>query len=351
MNVASPAFTPIPGCTATPDASLRERNTFRVAARARLLVEVTDAATLPELFAQLRARHGADVLVLGGGSNVLLTRDWPGAVVTPALRGISIVSETGGTALVRCAAGENWNDFVHWSLAQGFKGLENLALIPGSVGAAPIQNIGAYGTEVREFIAGVEAFDRALGTAVRLDNAACAFGYRDSLFKREPARYVVTAVDFALPRERSLRIEYAGVREELAAMGITAPDASAVAAAVVRLRRRKLPDPTLVGNAGSFFKNPVVDAARAAALRDSHPGLPAWAAVDGQVKLSAAWLIESCNFKGLRDGHAGVSSQHALVLVNHGNATGAELLALGQRVVAAVEQRFGVRLEPEPVIV
>ena len=351
MNAPSLAFTPIAGCSATADASLRERNTFRVAARTRLLVEVTDAAALPALFAQLHERFGDDVLVLGGGSNVLFTRDWPGAVVTPALRGISVVDEADGTALVRSAAGENWNDFVHWTLAQGFKGLENLALIPGSVGAAPIQNIGAYGTEVSEFIAGVEVFDRSSGKRVLLDRDACAFGYRDSLFKRAPARYVVTSVDFALPRERALRLDYAGVREELATTGVAAPDAGAVAAAVVRLRRRKLPDPALVGNAGSFFKNPVVAAARAAALRDAHPGLPAWPGADGRVKLSAAWLIESCDFKGLRECDAGVSSQHALVLVNHGEANGAELFALAQRVVAGVEARFGVRLEPEPVIV
>ncbi|MEP6938322.1 MAG: UDP-N-acetylmuramate dehydrogenase [Rudaea sp.] len=341
----------IPGCKVTIDATLRERNTFRVAARAAALVEVSDVAALPALFERLQQHYGDDILVLGGGSNVLLTRDWPGAVVTLDVRGATTTSDADGSALVRCAAGENWNDFVHWTLAQGFKGLENLALIPGTVGAAPIQNIGAYGTEVSEFVAGVAAFDRTLGRGVHLDSAACAFGYRDSRFKHEPGRYLVTAVDFRLPRERALRIDYAGVRDELAAMGAGSPDANAVAAAVVRLRRRKLPDPAVIGNAGSFFKNPHVDAALGAALRAENPALVAWPGREGGLKLSAAWLIDSCNFKGLREGDAGVSSQHALVLVNHGDATGAQLLALAERIGAAVQQRFGVRLEPEPVIV
>ncbi len=342
----------IAGCRVTENASLRERNTFRVAARAAALIEVDRVDALPGMFEQVRDRYGEEVLILGGGSNMLLTRDWPGAVVAIGARGATVVEDRGESTLVRCAGGETWNDFVHWSLAQGYVGLENLALIPGRVGAAPIQNIGAYGSEVKEFIGTVNAFDRTARQNVRLDNAACAFGYRDSLFKREAGRYLITSVDFVLPREHALRLDYAGVREELAAMGgVTEPDAKAVAAAIVRVRTRKLPDPAVVGNAGSFFKNPTVTVDRAAEMRAQHPHVAAWPAFEGGMKLSAAWLIEACGFKGLREGDAGVSTQHALVLVNHGQATGAEILALARRIQDTVETRFGVRLETEPLII
>lgn len=340
----------IPGCRMSANASLRDRTTFRVAANAALLVEADSIDALPELFEFARDRYDDQVLVLGGGSNLLLTRDWPGMVVSIGARGATVV-EHGETALVRCAGGETWNDFVHWSLAQGFVGLENLALIPGRVGAAPIQNIGAYGTEVKEFIHAVHAFDRRAARSIHLDAMTCAFGYRDSLFKREPGRYLITGVDFLLPRHRELRLDYAGVREELAAMNVTVPDATAVAAAIVRVRQRKLPDPTVVGNAGSFFKNPTVTVQQAEGLRTQHPQIAAWPAFEGGMKLSAAWLIEACGFKGLREGDAGVSSQHALVLVNYGNATGMQILSLARRIQDQVATTFDVRLETEPLII
>ena len=336
--------------TIAENASLRTRNSFGVEARAALLVEVRRTEALAELMAFARFRTQAP-LVLGAGSNILFTRDWPGVVLMPDLRGIAVVADAGGELRVRVGAGEGWHDFVLWSLAKGCRGLENLALIPGTVGAAPIQNIGAYGTEVGEFITTVEAWDRARGAIVPLDPASCAFGYRDSLFKRERDRYLVTAVHFALPRERELRLDYAGLREELAAMGVTLPSAPLVAEAVVRLRTRKLPDPAVLGNAGSFFKNPLVDAAQAQALRAREPRLPCWPDAPGRTKLSAAWLVEQAGCKGWREGDAGVSTQHALVLVNHGAASGAQVWALAQRVREAVRSRFGVELEPEPRIV
>jgi UDP-N-acetylmuramate dehydrogenase len=339
-----------PGYTVVENAPLAARNTFRVPARAELLIDVHDSAVLPDLF-RLGAVKTGPTLVLGEGSNVLLTRDWPGVVLSLATRGIRMLEDRGDTALVRTEAGENWNDFVHWSLGRGFAGLENLVLIPGTVGAAPIQNIGAYGVDVSEFVATVEAFDRRESRFVRLANAECAFAYRDSLFKRDPGRHFVTAVEFLLPRTRELRVDYAGVREELAAMNIEAPGHAAVADAVMRLRTRKLPNPMLIGNAGSFFKNPVVSASLASELARENSALSSWPAPDGQHKLSAAWLIEACNFKGLREGDAGVSNQHALVLVNHGNATGAQIWALAQRIREAVQQRFGLLLEPEPVVI
>lgn len=338
------------GYRVTEDADLTRRNSFRVPARAQWLIEVSAAGALPKIF-RLGAVQREPLLIIGEGSNVLLTRDWSGVVLSPIARGIRILEDSSDAALVRAEAGENWNEFVHWSLARGFAGLENLILIPGSVGAAPIQNIGAYGVEVREFIAAVEAFDRRSEQLVRLANADCDFGYRDSIFKHEPDRYLVYAVEFRLPRRRELHLDYAGVREELAAMKIDTPSHAAVADAVMRLRLRKLPNPAEIGNAGSFFKNPVVTVTQANDLRLAHPALPSWPAADGQCKLSAAWLVEACGFKGAREGDAGVSERHALVLVNHGAATGAQIRTLAQRIVDAVQARFGVRLEPEPRIV
>ncbi|MFI4969377.1 MAG: UDP-N-acetylmuramate dehydrogenase [Lysobacterales bacterium] len=332
------------------NASLEGRNTFRVAARAAILIDVRKPAALDELFGYA-ALKTQPLLVLGEGSNILLTRDWPGIVLSIAARGIRVLEDHGDRARIRVEAGENWNDLVRWSLGRGFCGLENLVLIPGTVGAAPIQNIGAYGVEVREFIIGVDAWDREAGRLVHLANADCAFGYRDSVFKHERERYIVTAVEFELPRQRALLIDYAGVAEELAAIGVTEPTAPAVAEAIARIRTRKLPDPALIGNAGSFFKNPLVTPAKAAALGGLHAGLPAWPVAGGRMKLSAAWLIEACGFKGLREGDAAVSEQHALVLVNRGHASGAQIWSLAEHIRAAVHTRFEVILDPEPLIV
>jgi len=337
------------GYTLVDDADLGPLNTLRVAARTRWLATVSDATAIPAVLALPAAR--GPVLVLGEGSNVLLATDFPGLVVQPRFADVRIVEDDGTTALVRAEAGAGWDAFVDWTLARGLAGLENLALIPGLVGAAPIQNIGAYGVEVAAAIACVEAWDREGARTARLDRGQCQFGYRDSAFKREPARWIVTAVEFRLSRDARPQIDYAGVREELAALGATEPTPGQVAAAVRRLRRRKLPDPALIGNAGSFFKNPVVDEAFAARLHDEHPDAPVHPAGAGHRKLSAAWLIERCGWRGRRDGDAGISAQHALVLVNHGGASGAELLALARRVAADVEARFGLRLEPEPRIV
>ena len=332
------------------DAPLAARNTLRVHARAALLAEVRDADALPRLF-DWPALRGMRTLVLGEGSNVLLVGDFDGCIVTLKTRGIEILDDDGRDARVRVAAGEHWDDVVRWSLAHGYSGLENLILIPGSTGAAPMQNIGAYGVEVREFIDGVDAFDLHERRFIEIANADCEFAYRDSRFKREIGRWLIASVTLRLPRERALRTDYAGVREELAAMGADHPAPVHVAEAVARLRTRKLPDPAVIGNAGSFFKNPIVPRAFADDLRHTHPQLPAWPAGDGIAKLSAAWLIETCGFKGLREGDAGISNRHALVLVNHGHATGAQLWALARRVRAGVSERFGIVLEPEPRVI
>ena len=337
------------GYTLVENASLANRNTLRVDARATLLAEIRDASKLPELLDFPAVRHGR-LLVLGEGSNVLFTGDFDGTVLAMETRGVQVESD-GDSARIAVAAGERWDDFVRWTLGQGYAGLENLILIPGTVGAAPIQNIGAYGCEVAEFVESVEAWDTRERRVVMLDHASCAFAYRDSLFKHEPGRYIVTAVRFVLPRSRPLRTDYAGINEQLARMGVDKPAPFHVAEAVVHLRTKKLPDPSVIGNAGSFFKNPIVDTALADLLKREHPELPAWPQPDSHCKLSAAWMIEAAGFKGLREGDAGISNRHALVLVNHGHATGPQLWALAQGVMHGVREKFGVQLEPEPVVI
>ncbi|TAL88054.1 MAG: UDP-N-acetylmuramate dehydrogenase [Rhodanobacter sp.] len=337
------------GYTLTEHASLATLNTLRVPARTNLLADIRDAAKLPELLDFPAVRQGR-LLVLGEGSNVLFTSDFNGTVLLMSTRGVQVEND-GDSARIAVAAGERWDDFVRWTLGQGFAGLENLILVPGTVGAAPIQNIGAYGCEVAEFVESVEAWDIHERRVVTLEHATCAFAYRDSVFKHEPGRYIVTAVRFVLPRSRPLCTDYAGIAEELRRMAVDTPAPFHVAEAVVRLRTRKLPDPAVIGNAGSFFKNPIVDAALAGALKLEHPELPAWPQTGGRSKISAAWMIEAAGFKGLREGDAGISNRHALVLVNHGNASGSQLWALAQKVMLGVHEKFGVQLKPEPVVI
>ena len=329
------------------DVPLQGRNSFGVAATAPLLAEVDDPDALPALLAR---PEFARPMALGGGSNLLLAGDPVQPLVAISGQRIEVLGEDGPRTLVRAQAGTRWHRFVLHSLELGLCGLENLALIPGTVGAAPIQNIGAYGVEVGEFVHAVHAHEPGSGRWHRFDRAGCAFAYRDSRFKREPDRFLITAVEFALPRQGKPRLGYAGLGEELARNGIERPTATDVANAVIAIRRRKLPDPALLGNAGSFFKNPLVPPDQAMALLQDHPALPCFG--DGALrKLSAAWLIEACGWKGHRDGDAGVSPDHSLVLVNHGSATGAQLLALARRIATSVQARFGVALEPEPRVV
>ncbi|KAF1702244.1 UDP-N-acetylmuramate dehydrogenase [Pseudoxanthomonas suwonensis] len=333
------------------DADLTRRNTFGVPARAPWLLQVNDASLLPEALGLPQLR-GLPLLPLGGGSNLLFAGDAPGAVLVMGGDRIELLPGDGDAVRVRAEAGAEWHGLVMWSVGQGLSGLENLALIPGSVGAAPIQNIGAYGVGAGERIVAVEAWDLGAQAFVRLDRDACAFGYRDSAFKRQPGRWIVTAVEFALSRTAAPRLGYAGLAEELAAMGVASPGPRETAEAVIRIRRRKLPDPAQVGNAGSFFKNPIVPRALAESLYQAHPALPVFPGdAEDTRKLSAAWLIDACGWKGRREGDAGVSAGHALVLVNHGRATGLQLLDLARRIAASVQERFGVALEPEPRVV
>lgn len=332
--------------------SLAGRNTFRVDAKAEMLADVHDPFALPALMSEPWLQF-APLLVLGEGSNVLLAGDVPGLTLSLTRARIAVIEDAADSALVAADAGVNWNDFVHWTLGRGLCGLENLALIPGTVGASPIQNIGAYGTEVGEFIDSVQAFDRETLRLREFEREDCRFGYRDSVFKRAPEQNVITEVRFRLPKARAVQTGYAGVAEELAAMGIDgAPTHRQLAEAISRLRSRKLPNPAVLGNAGSFFKNPIVDAAVSDALKAVHSGLPVFPGDSPATrKLSAGWLIDAAGWKGFRDGDAGVAPQHALVLVNHGQATGAELLRLAGRIAGSVQARFGVALEPEPRII
>jgi UDP-N-acetylmuramate dehydrogenase len=332
----------------TRDADLSRLNSFGVAARAGWLAKAHTSTQLLEALA-LADRENLPVQVLGGGSNVLIVEDLNALVLLPQLRGIEWLGAAGARVHVRAAAGENWHRFVAATLNAGASGLENLALIPGSVGAAPIQNIGAYGVELDRFVVAVEAIDRRSGRSCRIESADCGFAYRDSMFKRAGGeQLVITAVEFALYRQPQLTLDYAGVRNELASNGIEQPTPQAVFDAVCAIRRRKLPDPAQLGNAGSFFKNPQVSGAAAQRLLQQYPELPVYPADGGCHKLAAGWLIERCGWRGFRAGDAGVHEQHALVLVNHGTARGRDILHLAQRIQDDVEQRFGVILEIEP---
>lgn len=337
---------------ATPGASLRALNTFHVEAHASLLIEIDDAADV--VAARELLGDTPPALILGGGSNLLLTGDLAGTVLRLRSRGIAIEAERDGAVTVRAAAGENWHDLVRWTLAHGCHGLENLSLIPGSVGASPIQNIGAYGVEMRDRFERLAAVSLATGHRRLFDRAACGFAYRHSVFKRPDHRdWLITDVWFRLHRTPTVTLAYAELRDELAVRGITAPTPLDVSAAVCDIRRRKLPDPATLGNAGSFFKNPLVPRELAERLRSREPGLPVHPsgdASDPRVKLSAGWLIDRCGWKGYRAGDAGVHERHALVLVNHGSATGADLLALAGRIQRSVHDTFGIDLESEPVI-
>lgn len=331
--------------------SLKPHNTFGMAVQAAHFCQLDDTAQLPALLASSPYQTGP-VLWLGGGSNLLLTRDYPGLVIKVALRGIRVQQESDDSVLVEAAAGENWHDFVRHCLQQGWYGLENLSLIPGTVGACPVQNIGAYGVEVKDRIVQVVCADlQANGKPLVLDNADCHFAYRDSVFKHEAAgRLLVTAVRFRLSLQPQLKTGYGDIQQELEKRGIQQPTPLDVSDVVMAIRASKLPDPAVLGNAGSFFKNPVIAQSQADALLQRFPALPHYPAGPGRVKLAAGWLIEQAGLKGYRQGDASVHERQALVLVNHGQASGSQMWALARHVQETVQQRYGVELEAEPLV-
>ena len=334
------------------EVGLASRNTLALPGRAALYAEVNAVEQLRVLASQ-RCGAGLPRFVLGGGSNLVLSGDFQGLVLHMATTGRELVSEDADAWYVRAGAGENWHDFVQWTLGQGWPGLENLSLIPGTVGAAPIQNIGAYGLEVAERFHSLLACDMNSGEFVRFDRNACRFAYRDSVFKQEgwhlDGRFVITEVIFRLPKHWQALTRYADVSTELESRTITSPTAQDVAAAVVAVRQRKLPDPAEIPNTGSFFHNPVVDSASAVRLRAAHPELPCYPLTDGRVKLAAGWLIEQAGWKGRNLGAVGMYEKQALVLVNRGGARGRDVLELMRAVQVDVKEKFGVQLTPEPI--
>jgi len=331
-------------------ASLREHNSFGLPAVAATLVRLTSEADVRRVVDH--PEYGvAPKFVLGGGSNVVLTRDVPGVVLKVEIRGRRLLRADADAWIVEVGAGESWHEVVAWTVQQGWPGLENLALIPGSAGAAPVQNIGAYGVELKDRFESLDAVDLVTGRTVTLDATACRFGYRDSVFKQHLAgKSVITRVRLRLPRPWQPVLGYLDLERKMAETGNHRPDAQTVFDWVCAIRRAKLPDPALIGNAGSFFKNPVVSPEQCRDIIGRDPEVVHYLLQDGSCKLAAGWLIDACGWKGKSVGRAGVYDKQALVLVNRGGASGAEVVTLARAIQESVYGRFGIRLEPEPVI-
>lgn len=335
----------IPNMNIRHDVSLLPYNTFGIDAKAAHFVEFQSVEALQLV---LRKPFGPP-FVLGGGSNILLTGDQPGLVLKNNIRGIEVLRSFQNKVWVRAGGGEVWHDFVLWAVQRGFGGVENLSLIPGTVGAAPVQNIGAYGVELKDVFVRLEAVELATGKRRVFHRVECRFGYRDSVFKHEgKGRYCITAVVFSLTQHKHrLNTRYGDIRAVLGAEGIDRPGIADISRAVVQIRSSKLPDPAKIGNCGSFFKNPELERSVLDRIRATYPNAPHFDLPGGRVKIPAGWLIEQCGWKGKRVGNTGCYEKQALVLVNHGGATGAEVKALAFEIIASVERQFGVHLEPE----
>lgn len=331
-------------------AGLHKHNTFGISETAERLVWVEDDKTLRWAL-DVAAREGWGVTLLGGGSNIVLAGTVHGLTIGMRSRGRRIISRGPDYAIVEVEAGENWHALVGWSLDHGLSGLENLALIPGTAGAAPVQNIGAYGVELRDVFEAAQVLDRDRGEVRWLREQDCAFAYRHSIFKAEPGRYVILRLRLRLSTRPQLNVEYGPLAAAWQATGLRRADARVVAELVCNIRRSKLPDPAVIGNAGSFFKNPLVSASHAVDLAQRWPGLPQYAQTDGRYKVAAGWLIEQAGWKGYRAGNVGVHAQQALVLVNHGTARGEEIVALAHAIQKDVFDKFGVELEMEPQLI
>jgi len=329
------------------NASLKDLNTFGVNAKAKYLAEIHGIDDIEALL-EWKTQNDLPALLLGGGSNLLFKNDFKGLVAKVCLAGKDIAEEDDEYTYVSAAGGENWHGFVRWLVEQDLAGLENLSLIPGTVGAAPIQNIGAYGVELADHFHSLQAVDLENGNIHEFDKKHCQFGYRESFFKSQALdKLLITSVTLALPKKPNWKMDYAGVREVLEGVELTAKKISDT---VINLRRSKLPDPDKIGNAGSFFKNPVISSDQWDVLKASFSDIPGYSQNDSTMKTSAGWLIDQCGWKAYRKGDAGVSDKHALVLVNHAHATGAQLWAVAQDIIISVEDKFGLTLEPEPRI-
>lgn len=328
---------------------LGDMNSLGIAARARYFVSVPSVEALQQAL-QWASENAVEPLILGGGSNLVFAGDYPGLVIRMAIACRCWEHINGDEATLVLGAGENWHESVLYAASAGYRGIENLALIPGTVGAAPVQNIGAYGTELRDTLLEVSALDRNTGDEITLTNSLCHFSYRDSVFKHEPGRYIITFVRLRLSRARPFSLDYRDLADYFEGQdtrGLTPLD---VANGVMAVRRRKLPDPAQLPNAGSFFKNPVVPLETWHSLRESYPDIAGYPG-DDSAKVAAAWLIDQCGWKGYRDGKVGVHNRQALVLVNHSNGNGRDVLALADRIRGDVEARFGIALEMEPGVV
>jgi UDP-N-acetylmuramate dehydrogenase len=346
--------------------SLQRLNTFGIAARAQQLLRVRTEAELLA-WAQAAPRQPEELFVLGGGSNIVLTGDLRKPVLKVEIMGRRLLQDGPKGWLVEAGAGENWHELVDWTLAQGWPGLENLALIPGTVGASPVQNIGAYGVELQDRFHSLDGVDLATGQPFTLDAAQCGFAYRDSVFKHVRAggtdgkgmglagRAVITRVRFWLPKPWQPVLGYLDLERKQAEAGVRQPTPRQIFDWVCEIRRAKLPDPAVLGNAGSFFKNPTVTPEQCADIIGRDPKVVHYPMADGSIKLAAGWLIDACGWKGKTVGHAGVYEKQALVLVNRGDAehpcTGGEVMTLARAIQTSVYERFGIRLEPEPVVV
>jgi UDP-N-acetylmuramate dehydrogenase len=342
------AFAPEP---VEPRASLRALNSFGLPAVAEHLVRVRSAADVRRLVDD-PVWGRAPKFILGGGTNVVFTRDVSALVVKVEIPGRRVLHEDAQACIVEAGAGESWHGLVAWTIEQGLPGLENLALIPGTVGGAPVQNIGAYGVELQDRFESLDAVDLITGRSVTLDRQACRFGYRDSVFKQFLAgKSLITRVRLRLPRPWKPVLGYLDLERKVAETGLTAPDARTVFDWVCAIRRAKLPDPGQIGNVGSFFKNPIVSAEQCRDIIARDPGVVHYPLPDGSVKMAAGWLIDACGWKGKSVGEAGVYERQALVLVNRGAATGGEVVTLARAIQESVYGRFGIRLEPEPVVV
>ncbi|MET4105136.1 UDP-N-acetylmuramate dehydrogenase [Hymenobacter sp. UYP22] len=327
--------------------SLRPYNTFGLDVKARLFARFASIDELRALLALPEVQQ-AEKLILGGGSNLLFTQDFDGVVLKNEIRGLEVLSQDEASALVRAGAGESWHGMVQFTLDNQLNGIENLSLIPGTVGAAPLQNIGAYGAELKDTFDHLEALELATGHVRTFSATECGFGYRESVFKGPlKNQYVVTGLVLRLHRRAQPNVSYGAIQTTLEDMGIGGePTPRQVSEAVMHIRRSKLPDPTQIGNAGSFFKNPEVSQAKFDELQAQHPGIPGYP-VPGGVKVPAGWLIEQCGWKGQRRGAHGVHDKQALVLVNHGGAQGQDIRELAYDIIASVREKFGIELHPE----
>ena len=334
------------------DFPLKEYNTFGIAVRAKHFVSVATTEELVHFLTESELRNELK-LVLGGGSNMLLTQDVDGTVLHINITGKRVIEETDTYAIVEAGAGENWHEVVLWALDQNLGGIENLSLIPGNIGTAPVQNIGAYGVELKDTFHSLEAVSIADGNTRTFNLNECQFGYRDSVFNNEAkGKYIITSVQLKLNKPPfTVSTHYGAIQAELEKLGITNPSLVDVSNAVIAIRQSKLPDPKVLGNSGSFFKNPILPAEVAESLKDIHPELPVYDAAPSFKKVAAGWLIEKAGLKGYRSGDAGVHAKQALVLVNYGSATGSEILALSKHVIDTVKEQFGVTFEAEVNII